>query len=166
MNTLGQNMRERLVETMRRRWVARGGKRGPMRLILLATALAGFAASALMLRLGVLHMGLRYPLAVLAGYLVFLALVRVWAEVERRQFESQQEVEALINSAPSEPPPRWGPASLEHGKRKGWDWTDAADPALDLDDPQGCLIALVMLAVVFLLGGTIVAIGGVIGSAE
>lgn len=159
-------MRERLVETMRRRWVAGGGKRGPMRLILLATALAGFAASALMLRLGVRHMELRYPLAVLAGYLVFLVLVRVWAEVERRQFESQQEVEALLASAPSEPPLRWPSASLDGGKRKGWDWTDVIDPVFDLEDPQGCLIGLILLAVVFVLGGTIVAIGGVIGSAE
>ncbi|MDM7922562.1 MAG: hypothetical protein QUS14_09715 [Pyrinomonadaceae bacterium] len=46
--------------------------------ILLITAFAGFACSAIMLRLGVTEMSLRYPVAVFTAYLIFLLLLRVW----------------------------------------------------------------------------------------
>lgn len=46
--------------------------------ILLITAFAAFACSAIMLRLGITSMALRYPIAVLVGYIVFLILLRLW----------------------------------------------------------------------------------------
>jgi hypothetical protein len=49
-----------------------------MSLILAATGAAGFVASFAMLHLGVWRMWVRYPLAVLFAYAVFIALLRVW----------------------------------------------------------------------------------------
>jgi hypothetical protein len=49
-----------------------------MSLILAATGAAGFVASFVLLHLGVWRMWLRYPLAVLFAYAVFIVLLRVW----------------------------------------------------------------------------------------
>lgn len=46
--------------------------------LLLITAFAAFACSAIMLRLGMTSMAWRYPIAVLVGYIVFLILLRLW----------------------------------------------------------------------------------------
>lgn len=42
------------------------------------TAVAAFAVSVILIRLGITSMALRYPLAVVAGYLAFLLLLRLW----------------------------------------------------------------------------------------
>ena len=46
--------------------------------MLALTAFSAFIVSAVLLRLGVTEMALRYPIAVIAGYVVFLILLRVW----------------------------------------------------------------------------------------
>jgi hypothetical protein len=56
-----------------------------MSLILAATGAAGFVASFLMLRLGLSAMWLRYGLAVLLAYGVFLLLLSVWLLLHRRE---------------------------------------------------------------------------------
>ncbi len=63
---------------MRRLLLRRGMPRVEMSLILGATGAAGFLASYSMLRLGVSLMWLRYALAVLLAYAVFLLLLRLW----------------------------------------------------------------------------------------
>ncbi len=80
MNELGQKVRLRLIEALRRRFARAGTKRAEIRLILLATGIVGFLASFAMLHLGVEQMWLLYPLAALAGWLTFLVMVRLWAE--------------------------------------------------------------------------------------
>ncbi|MET0650441.1 MAG: hypothetical protein ABW208_27855 [Pyrinomonadaceae bacterium] len=69
---------ERRVERVRRLLLRRSLPRVWMSLILAATGAAGFLASFLMLHLGVSRMWLRYPLAVLFAYAVFIVLLRVW----------------------------------------------------------------------------------------
>ncbi|HUS05509.1 MAG TPA: hypothetical protein VMZ52_04395 [Bryobacteraceae bacterium] len=49
-----------------------------MGLIVSAAAAAGFTASKLLLETGLTSLPLRYPLAVLVGYLAFLGLTRLW----------------------------------------------------------------------------------------
>lgn len=58
--------------------------RAQMSLILASTGAAGFLASFLMLHLGVSLMWLRYPLAVLFAYAVFLLLLRLWLYLHGR----------------------------------------------------------------------------------
>lgn len=47
-------------------------------IILALTAGSAFMVSAVLLRLDVTEMALRYPLAVIAGYVTFLTLLRIW----------------------------------------------------------------------------------------
>lgn len=50
--------------------------------ILAITASSAFLASVIMLRLDVTDMSIRYPLAVIVGYVVFLILLRIWIWLE------------------------------------------------------------------------------------
>jgi len=53
-----------------------------MSLILLLTGCAGFLSSFLMLNSGVSQMWMRYPLAILAAYIAFLLLLRLWLALQ------------------------------------------------------------------------------------
>jgi hypothetical protein len=55
-----------------------------MSLILLVTGLVGFLVSFALLRAGLGRMWLRYPLAVIAAYVAFLLLLRLWLFYQRR----------------------------------------------------------------------------------
>lgn len=69
------NSRERIVAEITGRI---SSPRIQISIILALTALAAFATSAVLLRVGLTEMGIRYPLAVIAGYIVFLFLLRIW----------------------------------------------------------------------------------------
>jgi hypothetical protein len=56
-----------------------------MTLILLATGCAGFLTSFALLREGLALMWLRYPLAILSAYAVFLLLLRLWLAAQSRR---------------------------------------------------------------------------------
>ncbi|HEX8352529.1 MAG TPA: hypothetical protein VF611_06515 [Pyrinomonadaceae bacterium] len=75
----------RRVERVRRLLVRSGMPRAQMSLILASTGAAGFLASFLMLRLGLSLMWLRYALAVLLAYAVFLLLLRLWLLLHSRE---------------------------------------------------------------------------------
>ena len=75
----------RRVERVRRLLLRRGLPRVQMSLILAATGAAGFVASFAMLHLGVWRMWIRYPLAVLFAYAVFIVLLRVWLFLHGRE---------------------------------------------------------------------------------
>jgi len=55
-------------------------------LILLLTGVAGFLTSVVLLRLGISPMWLRYPVAILFAYGVFLILLRVWLSLSRPRY--------------------------------------------------------------------------------
>ncbi len=75
----------RRVERVRRLLMRRGLPRFQMSLMLAATGAAGFLASFALLHLGVWRMWLRYPLAVLFAYAVFIVLLRVWLFLHGRR---------------------------------------------------------------------------------
>ena len=77
-------VRERKVEIIKRRLLRRSRPRFHITLILLSTGLAGFFASFTLLHSGVPSMGLRYPLAILFAYGVFLLLLWLWLWLQRR----------------------------------------------------------------------------------
>ena len=82
----GVSHAERRVERVRRLLMRRGMPRVLMSLILAATGAAGFLVSFALLHAGVARMWLRYPLAVLAAYGVFLLLLRIWLHLQRRSW--------------------------------------------------------------------------------
>lgn len=81
----GQPPSARRVERVRRMLARRGMPRVEMSLILAATGAAGFVASFVMLRFGLSAMWLRYGLAVLFAYAVFLLLLRIWLYLHGRE---------------------------------------------------------------------------------
>jgi hypothetical protein len=108
-----------------------------MLLIVVATGVAGFAASAVLLRLGTWSMPLRYVLATLLAYAVFLLLVRLWAEYQRRRLAdfAVDVADAAIDAIPY---PDGGGAGVEPwsggegrfgggGAGRSWGVADAAD---------------------------------------
>lgn len=56
--------------------------------ILALTASSAFLSSLILLRVGVTDMSLRYPVAVVIGYIVFLILLRVWIWLQREDRSS------------------------------------------------------------------------------
>lgn len=75
--------RERKIESLKRRLMRKSRPRLHASIILSLTGLAGFLASFLLLRLGVSAMWLRYPVAILIAYCVFLLLLRLWLSLSR-----------------------------------------------------------------------------------
>jgi hypothetical protein len=63
---------------MQARLLREGSPRAQMFILVSLTGLAGFGASAAMLAAGLEAMGLRYLLAVIAAYVVFLSLLWMW----------------------------------------------------------------------------------------
>jgi hypothetical protein len=70
--------RGKLVRQMQDRLQAQSWPRLQMSLIVAFTGLAGLLLSAVLVRLGVHHMGWRYPLVTLLAYGAFLGLLWVW----------------------------------------------------------------------------------------
>ena len=75
--------RERKIEFLKRRLLQKSYPRLHASLILLLTGSAGFLASFALLRFGVSSMWLRYPIAIVVAYGVFLLLLRVWLWLSR-----------------------------------------------------------------------------------
>ena len=124
-------------------------------LVLLVTiaGFVGFLISHTLLHHGVEEMWLRYPLAVIGGYLVFLAQLRLWVEIERARYDPNQvEIPTdFSNDTPSTPPP----TNRFTKDSESWlDWLDLPGSVCELDD--GCLVGCVF---VFLFGLLVGAVG-------
>lgn len=75
--------RERLVEKAKARLLRHGLPRLQMSILLALTGASGFLTSFLLLKSGVVSMALRYPVAVMVAYGVFLLLLRIWLALQR-----------------------------------------------------------------------------------
>lgn len=141
-------MRALRVYFAEKRW-----SRLAMGFILIFTGAAGAGASWGLLRFGVGEMWIRYPLATLAAWGVFLALVWAWMQVERRYFTADEQMAALLKGHD----PKTAMKRLKEKDSSVLDWFDF--PAnLDFDDIGGCLIviiAVVVLGLIFLAVGAI-----------
>lgn len=81
--------RLRAIERVRRRLASGGRPRLLVSFLLALTGAAGFLVSSALLHLGVTMMAVRYPLAVLSAYSVFLLLLRLWLALQRRKTGSR-----------------------------------------------------------------------------
>lgn len=70
--------RRRRIARLQKLLEARSNPRLALFFIIFLAGVAGFIASIGLLQLGITHMGVRYPLALLAAYLVFLFLLWLW----------------------------------------------------------------------------------------
>ena len=90
--------RERRIESLERRLLRHGHPRLHASLILLLTGLAGFLVSFVLLHAGVSSMWLRYPVAILVAYCVFLLLLRLWLRLSRpRDLDLDNVVETTVD---------------------------------------------------------------------
>ena len=87
--------RERRIEIIKRRLLRKSMPRFQVSLILLLTGLAGFLASFSLLHLNVFRMWLRYPIAILIAYCVFLLLLRLWLWLHGRHLKADLDPSAL-----------------------------------------------------------------------
>src|SRR6186713_546158 len=94
--------RARALRGLRIYFAKRRWPRITMALVVGLSGAAGFGTSYAMLRGGVREMWLRYPLAVVAGWLVFLGLMWLWAQYERRGVSDEDLERVLPGEDPGE----------------------------------------------------------------
>jgi hypothetical protein len=166
--------REQTIEIIKQRLVRSGAPRFLVSLILVLTGFAGFIVSFSLLHLGVSWMWLRYPVAILAAYCVFLLLLRVWLFFQRPRkldvdMDSGLEVaDAVISEAPGQVSGfEFGGGGDFDGGGAGVSWGERIAPSsssvsssssssggigFDLDLEEGWWI---IIAIIALLGGLI-----------
>ena len=81
--------REELIAKAKERLLRHGLPRLQMSLILALTGASGFLSSFALLQFGVDAMAVRYPIAVLVAYAVFLLLLRIWLNFQRDGWEGE-----------------------------------------------------------------------------
>ena len=133
------------------------------------TALAGFLASVLLLKAGVGQIWLRYPLAVLIAWGVFLGLVRVWAELERSTMRIDEDL-GRTDLQGDEPvavrESTWRGKPPESGLDRWEGWGRVLDISGYLLEFEGCLAVAAIVAAIAMATGAAIAIGGMILQAE
>jgi hypothetical protein len=145
--------RRKALEEVRKRFIARGYPRLVVSLILGLSGLVAFGFSASALALGLDHMPMRYLLATIAGYGVFLALIRVWIALHRIGWHVDLPVPDLGGL-----PSHTSNAAFGGGRSGGagatgsWQSPSIAVPDIDVDVDEGWPL---LLAAVLFLGGVI-----------
>ena len=165
-----EQQRLRLLGRLRRHLAQRRSPRATLSGIMMATAVTGFCASVGMLKLGLLAMWLRYPLAVLFAWGVFLLLVRLWAERERDAIRVDEELAGLgPNDERVQDERRPVSQHRAHGarSRRWYDWLNPFD-LLELVplELEGCLVLGGIVILITATVGAVIAVGGLIFQAE
>ncbi|HEV3410635.1 MAG TPA: hypothetical protein VG095_10090 [Chthoniobacterales bacterium] len=138
-----EKWRNRAKSALRGYFRRRSFPRLTLSLLLAITGGFGFLVSDGMLRLGVEHMWVRYPIAVLASYAFLLGLIRVWVEVEKARFEPE---EHLLKDVADDDEDR-DRLHLRSVQERSWlDYLDVPVNVFDFD--EGCLPVILILAVV------------------
>ena len=110
-----------------------------MMIILLLTGCAGFLSSFLMLHSGIAQMWMRFPLAILAAYVAFLLLLRLWIAIHspRDNFDLNSDLSLPIgnlsgggNSADADFSFGGGGDFGGAGAGGGWDGGDSPSPTV------------------------------------
>ena len=155
-----QHARERRIEIIKRRLLQKSSPRLQMLLILMLAGLAGFLTSFSLLHLHVFSMRLRYPIAILIAYGVFLLLLRVWLWVHGRRFNfNLRRVLDFIEPDPFDvldlggradyagggPVGSWGQSVASTGGSSG-SHGSTFDIGLDFDELWLIVIALIAIA--------------------
>lgn len=139
-----QKMRGRAKRALRQYFEKRGSPRSMLALVILLTGLAGFGISLGLLKSGLHLMCVRYPLSVLGAYGVFLILIRLWVEVERKRFdpEADEIKSALEKEEVSEP------SDIRESRSNWWECLDFSP---DFGFDEGCLPVILIAAILGLL---------------
>ncbi len=178
----GPYHRTRAVERARKLLLRRGMPRAQMSLILLVTGCAGFLGSYALLHVGMGRMSVRYPLAILLAYAVFLLLLRGWLFLQQRRervsndlgFDlsgSEVDLPSGGNGGGQTSPPFSGGGGDAGGAGAGGSWTQSTGGAhssasgggiwdgftIDLDLGEGWPVVLALIAIAVTAGCGLVA---------
>ena len=162
--------RTRRIQIVKQRLLRRGMPRLQVSAILLFTGLAGFLTSFLLLHLGVSRMWLRYPMAAIVAYCVFLLILYLWLWLRRGgkldpNFDAPG-LEFIPDALPAGSESfKFGGGGDFGGAGAGGSWGESASAAthfsadsvgdasvLDVDPDAGWPI---VLAIVVLVGGLV-----------
>jgi hypothetical protein len=159
--------RSRAIERLKGLLLRRGNPYGHMLLILLATGCAAFLSSKLLHAAGLTSMGIRYPIAVVLGYLVFLMLVGIWVSFHNwRARRAARSSSVVYNSDPGpyvylDPFPQTSSAppllpNLKHrgGGQGGGGW-GGGDWGGDGEGVAIVIVILVAIGVIAALGASV-----------
>lgn len=123
-----------------------------MSLILLLTGLAGFLASFSLLQLNVSRMWIRYPIAILIAYGVFLLLLRLWLWIYGRDMDVDLDSADVVLELPSGGS---GSSEVSHFNASAdigdshtgvsSSWWSGIDFDLDLEEGWFLVIAIIVL---------------------
>jgi hypothetical protein len=147
----GTSSRHTLVAQMRARLLATGFPRFVILLILVIAGLTAFGFSALALDAGLDDMAVRYFVATMVGYGVFLLLIRVWIALRSREADMTDLPD--IPHVPSNGDAFGGGQSGGAGAAESWG--EAAHSVTGVDVPDADEAWPVVLAAVVLLGGVL-----------
>ncbi len=115
----------------------------------------GFFVSYILLHCGIEEMWIRYPLAVIGGYLAFLVLLRLWVEIERDRYDASQV--NIPTDAPMQPLPLPNRKFISDSGLSWWEWLD---PSGLFVFEEGCLVGCLIAVAI----GALVAAGSVLFS--
>ena len=162
--------RTRRIQIVKQRLLRRGMPRLQVAAILLFTGLAGFLTSFLLLHLGLSRMWLRYPMAAIVGYCVFLLILYLWLWLRRGgkldpDFDAPG-LELIPEAIPAGSESfKFGGGGDFGGAGAGGSWGESASAAARVSadsvvDASGFGVDLdeawpVVLAIVVLLGGLV-----------
>jgi hypothetical protein len=150
-------LREKAIAGLKNYLLRTGLPRVQMSLIVLVTGFAGFFFSAAALKAGLTEMWIRYGLAMFFAYLVFLLLVRVWAEYHRGRLRELPDV-LPVDEGGAEPVYSRLSSDSDH---RWLDWVDLPGDFVPDDFDLGCLIVLPIILIV----GAVLACAAVVTSA-
>jgi hypothetical protein len=145
-----EGARRRAIDRVRWQLTHDGWPRLLVSFLLALTGMAGFLVSTVLLHLGVTMMAVRYPLAVLSAYCVFLLLLRLWLALRRRT-ESHDDllhdigdglshafdVGVRVTGDRATPAPTFGGGADFGGAGAGGSWSDAAAGIMPNSIPGG-----------------------------
>ena len=138
-----EKWRNRAKTALRSYFRRRSFPRLTLTLLLAITGGVGFLISDGMLRLGVEHMWVRYPVAVLASYGFLLGLIRIWVEIEKARFEPEAH---LLENVGDEDEDQ-DRLHLRSVRERSWlDYLDVPSNVLDFD--EGCVPAILVFAII------------------
>ena len=162
--------RARRIQIVKQRLLRRGMPRLQVSAILLFTGLAGFLTSFLLLQVGLSRMWLRYPMAAIVAYCVFLLILYLWLWLRRGgkldpNFDAPG-LELIPDAIPAGSESfKFGGGGDFGGAGAGGSWGESASAAArvsadSVSDASGFDVDLdagwpVALAIVALLGGLV-----------
>jgi hypothetical protein len=116
-------------------------------LLVTIAGMVGFLISYVLLHRGIVAMWLRYPVAVIGGYITFIALLRFWVEIERDRYDPKEvEISTDLPDESTSPPHK----KFISDSGSWLDWLDV--PGL-FDFGEGCLIGCLITIIIGALAG-------------